>query len=232
MLNFAKNYFMGNQKDLYKFFEERYQELSDNPTDNPTDNINYTVNSSTRSCLGGPSILLAVMFLIICNWIAGLSVLIAMEVIYFISKKLNKPSKYESLNESPKTDYSHKIKSFIGFDFGDNYKMGRFGNHDYEEFFLLFEDKDFEKVREYCEYELNKIDIENTKEGKYGFEIDEDIYILPYVHSDDNSFIHNEKREGFSKLWRPDNGLRAGFWWHTLEVDYEDKTLRFTLVGF
>lgn len=215
---------MDNQKDLNKFFEERYQEVSDNPKDN----INYFLNSCSISCVGILSIILAVVLLIIFNWIVGLCVLVVMGLVHFISKMRNKPSKYES----PKEDYSQRIKSFIGFDFGDHYKMGIYGSHDYEEFLLLFEDKDFEKVREYCEYELNKVDFENTKEGEYGFEIDNDIYILPYVHSEDKRFIHKEKRAGFSKLWRPDNGLGAGFWWHTLEVDYEDKTLRFTLVGF
>lgn len=209
---------MDEQKEIIKILEERYKPVSTNPKDND----NYFFNSCGIGCVGIAAVFLGIIGLIVFNWIVGLSVFGGLLIICLIMRFKQNKRRYDS----PAEEYAKRIKSFIGFDFGNNYKMWRYSSHDYDEFILQFESNDFIQLKEFGERESNGE--KNLELTRLGYKIGEGVYFLPFVQSKDERRLHEEIREGYSKLWRPEGAP----WWHTLEIDYQDKTLRFILVGF
>lgn len=155
--------------------------------------------------------------------------------------------------DSPRLGEAQRAKIFLGFDFGNDFRLRTTGSHDYSEILLDFTDESFIPLMEYCKkLEIKKERIES---------IDEIIIteFLPYIkvfdetiisfgsewlyRKDQNGNLHkisedDIKKDGFTKVESHyDSKLSCDddlfiIYQLTLEVDYKSKTLKMFYGGW
>ena len=108
-----------------------------------------------------------------------------------------------------KTNYSSAIKSVLGFDFGDDYKLLYTGIHDYEEYLYIFSKNSFEPLKEYLE------SIPDGKDDKTGRVV--------------NHVYKGQQGEGFELVEDRRGGSVCGSV-ESIEVDYKERTLKHKFV--
>lgn len=149
--------------------------------------------------------------------------------------------------DSPRLVEAQRAKIFLGFDFGNNFRLRTTGSHDYSEILLDFTDESFIPLMEYCK----KLEIKKER-----IESNDEIIItefLPYIkvfdetiksfgkywlyRKDQNGILHkisedDIKKDGFTKVESHydsklscDNNL-FNIYELQLEVDYDSKTLK------
>lgn len=110
--------------------------------------------------------------------------------------------------------YASVIKSVIGFDWGNDYKLLYTGSHDYEEYLYMFTEESFEPLKKY---------LESMKEGE------QEGTSLHVQHRYMDST--GKERAGFSLI---ENRLREDLSGNieSIEVDYEERTLKHKFVVY
>jgi len=107
-----------------------------------------------------------------------------------------------------KSQVASVIKNFIGFDFGDEFKLLKTSSHDYEEFLYIFSESSFEPLK-------NHLDSIPDKEGQDG----------------ERSISHHIN--GKAGFYLSDNRLKDGCGnIEAIIVDYQERTLKHTFTVY
>lgn len=135
---------------------------------------------------------------------------------------------------SPKLLEAQRAKIFLGYDFGNNFKLRTTGSHDYSEILLDFEEDAFNSLCEFCK----------SKEAcKIQTSSPEEITITEIKHHivKKESLLEFEEeltKKGFTKTesyYDSSLSKENNLWIKCMlqcEVDYENKTLKMFYVGW
>lgn len=136
---------------------------------------------------------------------------------------------------SPRLREARRAKTFLGYDFGDNFKLRMTGSHDYSEILLDFEEDAFRPLGEFCR---------SQKAYKIQTSTQDEITITEIIHHivvNEKIFDFDEEltKTGFTKtekFFDYDPSLsKDNLWFKSLlqcEVDYENMTLKMFYVGW
>lgn len=113
-----------------------------------------------------------------------------------------------------KQEISKVIKDVIGFDFGNDFKLLRTGNHDYEEYLYIFTEDSFDPLKKY---------LESIKDG----EQEDTSRFVQHSYLDSAG----KERAGFSLIENRLNGNSCGNV-ESIEVDYEERTIKHKFVVY
>ena len=105
-----------------------------------------------------------------------------------------------------KSQVASVIKNVIGFDFGDDFKLLKTSSHDYEEYLFIFSESSFEPLK-------NHLDLFSDKEGQ-------DV---------ERSISHQINGKAGFYLRDDDQKTRTI---ETIEVDYQERTLKHAITGY
>ena len=109
-----------------------------------------------------------------------------------------------------KSDFGNIIKSIVGFDFGEDYKLLYTSSHDYEEYLYIFSEASFLPFRDY---------LESLKDG----EIEGTSRCVSHAYKDEAgkgfTLVENRLQNGGGNIER-------------LLVDYEERTMKHTFTVY
>ena len=212
-------------------------------TDNPSDNLGCAwFASGCLFIIAVPFVLLTILAFVfdwqIIRWVflslSALFILLALVERLSFCKLPNKLN--EIVNRpSPRLSEAQLAKDFLGFDFGDDFKLKTTGSHDYAEILLDFKENGFDLLKNFCEDSMalyNRIDGEDEitiTEVKKHLVIDEgcDFIGKPPI-----------TKSGYTKIesyYAPQLSKDGNLWITSmlgLEVDYECRTLKMSWTGW
>ena len=148
--------------------------------------------------------------------------------------------KLESRNydkSSPRLYEAERAKRFLGFDFGDKFRLRKTGSHDYEEILLDFDEEEFKPLEEFCKSQKENIEKQDgTKRSiikiKHFIDVTPDEYVIKKGELYKASPV---LIPGFTKE-EINYDLKVSSDWIssilTMEIDYEARTLKFSYSGF
>lgn len=217
-----------------------YREITDDPASGDNAGCSWFM-SGCFFVIATPFVILAIISFIIkwdiLKWIflAIALLLLTFAIIERLSfcklpKKLNASMK----RSSPRLLEAERAKNFLGFDFGDDFRLRATGSHDYAEIVIDFSDESFAPLKEFC----LRLQGSKTRTNE-----DSEIIItetMPYIVVKDESFIGRERivKPGFTKIegyYDPSLTQNDSLWIKsqlTLEVDYEANTLKMFWTGW
>lgn len=217
-----------------------YREISDDPASG--DNVGCSrLMSGCLFVIAYPFVVLAIIAFItewdILKWIF-LSIALLVLIFAIIERlsfgKLPKKLNASMKRPSPRLLEAERTKNFLGFDFGNDFRLRATGSHDYAEILIDFSDESFAPLKEFC------LSLQRSKTRK-----DEESEIIitetmPYIVIKDESFIGRERilKTGFTKIegyYDPSLTQNDSLWIKsqlTLEVDYEVNTLKMSWTGW
>lgn len=221
-------------------FGHTYREITDDPASGDNAGCSWFM-SGCFFVIATPFVILAIISFIIkwdiLKWIflAIALLLLTFAIIERLSfcklpKKLNASMK----RSSPRLLEAERAKNFLGFDFGDDFRLRATGSHDYAEILIDFSDESFAPLKEFC----LRLQGSKTRTNE-----DSEIIItetMPYIVVKDESFIGRERivKPGFTKIegyYDPSLTQNDSLWIKsqlTLEVDYEANTLKMFWTGW
>lgn len=135
---------------------------------------------------------------------------------------------------SPKLLEAQRAKNFLGYDFGDNFKLRTTGSHDYSEILLDFEEDAFTPLSEFCKSQTAYKIQTSTQDEITITEIKHHIVVQEKVFE----FEEELTKPGFTKIesyYDPSLSKEDHLWIKCLlqcEVDYENMTLKMFYVGW
>lgn len=215
-----------------------YMEITDAPSD----------NSGCSWLISGCLFVLSIPFLIftiiafIFDWSVAKWILAPIFVLIFVWALFERlsfcklPDKLDkSLKRpSPRLLEAQRAKKFLGFDFGQDFRLRTTGSHDYAEILLDFNESDFIPLKSFCE---------NSNESSQRVDSDDEIIITDikkFIVLDDGcGYIwKTTTKSGFTKVERyydPKLSEDGNLWITSqlqLEVDYECRTLKMSWTGW
>lgn len=216
-----------------------YMEITDAPSDNP----------GCPWLISGCLFVLSIPFMIftiiafIFDWSVAKWILILIFVLIFVWALLERlsfcklPDKLDkSLKRpSPRLLEAQRAKKFLGFDFGQDFRLRTTGSHDYAEILLDFNESNFISLKSFCE---------NSNESSQRVDSDDEIIITDikkFIVLDDGcGYIGKTPttKSGFTKVesyYDPKLSEDGNLWITSklqLEVDYECRTLKMSWTGW
>lgn len=223
----------------------RYREITDDPIwgDDPTSGDNAGCSWFMSGCLfviASPFVILAIIAFIlkwnILKWIF-LSIALLLCVFAIIERlsfcKLPKELNDSMKRPSPRLLEAERAKRFLGFDFGDDFKLRKTGCHDYVEILIDFSDESFAPLKEFC------LGLQSSKTRKNEESMITIAETMPYIVVEDDSFIGKRiVKPGFTKIERyydPRLTINDSLYITSelgLEVDYAVNTLKMFWAGW
>lgn len=135
---------------------------------------------------------------------------------------------------SPRLREAQRAKSFLGYDFGDNFKLRTTGSHDYSEILLDFEEDTFRPLGDFCKSQTAYKIQTSTQDEITITEIKHHIVVQEKVFE----FEEELTKPGFTKIesyYDPSLSKEDHLWIKCLlqcEVDYENMTLKMFYAGW
>lgn len=135
---------------------------------------------------------------------------------------------------SPRLREAQRAKSFLGYDFGDNFKLRTTGSHDYSEILLDFEEDTFRPLGDFCKSQKAYKIQTSTQDEITITEIKHHIVVQEKVFE----FEEELTKPGFTKIesyYDPSLSKEDHLWIKCLlqcEVDYENMTLKMFYAGW
>ena len=214
-----------------------YREVGDDP-------IELKGCSETIGCImSGIVLLISIPFIVLtiisfcCDWevmrwvLLALSLIIVLFGIYLGLDDDKSSIDYDKT--SPRLREAQRAKSFLGYDFGDNFKLRTTGSHDYSEILLDFEEDTFRPLCEFCKSQKACKTQTSTPDEIAITEIKHHILVKEKVFE----FEEELTKTGFTKTTRfYDSSLsKENDLWIKYElqceVDYENMTLKMFYAG-
>lgn len=213
----------------------RYREITDDPAEGENASYGWCASLLLFIISLPLSLVIFLILLIFCSW--QLSVLISLGIFVLIIL-FGLFSKYGYDKTSPRLYEAERAKRFLGFDFGNNFRLRKTGSHHYEEILLDFNEEEFKLLEEFCKSQKEYIEMQDGTKSSI-------IHIIPYIEKGEIGHIcttgerrHYSKQEitpGFTKE-EINYDLKVSHDWIssilTMEVDYEARTLKFSYSGF
>lgn len=227
----------------------RYKEVTDNPAKGEDAAFGWCF-ANILFLLSLPlALIIFLLLLIFCKWQISLYISLGVFILIIIG---GLSSKYGYDKTSPRLKEAERAKRFLGFDFGNDFRLRTTGSHDYSEILLDFSEDNFLPLMEFCKkFEAKKERVDS----------DDKITIteyLPYYEIQDDSIMElgdnlfrkgedcslNQipkeefKREGFTKIeshYDPKLSKDDNLWINSelqLEVDYNNRTLKMFYAGW
>lgn len=146
----------------------------------------------------------------------------------------NGKSSIEYDKTSPRLQEAQRAKNFLGYDFGDNFKLRTTGSHNYSEILLDFEEDAFTPLSEFCK---------SQKACKIQSSSPDEITITEVKHhivlkEKEFELEKESTKTGFTKTesyYNPSLSKEDHPWIKCMlqcEVDYENMTLKMFYVGW
>lgn len=216
-----------------------YREITDDPVSGDNAGCSWFM-SGCLFVIASPFVILAIIAFIIkwniLKWIF-LSIALLLFTVAIIERlsfcKLPKRLNDAMKSPSPRLLEAERAKHFLGFDFGDDFKLRTTGSHDYAEILIDFSDETFAPLKDFC---LGLRCSKSRKNDEHEITITE---TMPYiVVKDESLFAEGVVKPGFTKIeGYYDSGLtKNDNLWITsqlrLEVDYEANTLKMSWTGW
>lgn len=216
-----------------------YREITDDPVSGDNAGCSWFM-SGCLFVIASPFVILAIIAFIIkwniLKWIF-LSIALLLFTVAIIERlsfcKLPKRLNGAMKRPSPRVLEAERAKHFLGFDFGDDFKLRTTGSHDYAEILIDFSDETFAPLKDFC---LGLRCSKSRKNDEHEITITE---TMPYiVVKDESLFAEGVVKPGFTKIeGYYDSGLtKNDNLWITsqlrLEVDYEANTLKMSWTGW
>ncbi|MDE6091342.1 MAG: programmed cell death protein 10 [Duncaniella sp.] len=135
---------------------------------------------------------------------------------------------------SPRLREAQRAKTFLGYDFGNDFKLRMTGSHDYSEILLDFEEDAFRPLGEFCRSQKSYKIQTSTPDEITITEIKHHIVVKEKVFE----FEEELTKTGFTKtesFYDPSLSKKYNLWIKYLlqcEVDYENMTLKMFYVGW
>lgn len=217
-----------------------YREITDDPASGDNAGCSWFISGCLFVIASPFAILAIIAFIVKWNILKWIFLTIALLLFTFAIMerlsfcKLPKKLDVSMKRPSPRLLEAVLAKNFLGFDFGNNFKLRTTGSHDYAEILIDFSDEAFAPLKEFC------LGLQSSKTRK-----DEESEItitetMSYIIVKDESFIGKEKirKSGFTKIegyYDPSLTRNDNLWIKsqlTLEVDYEFNTLKMSWTGW
>lgn len=217
-----------------------YREITDDPASGDNAGCSWFM-SGCLFVFASPFVILAIIsFIIKWDILKWIFLSIALLLLTFaIIERLSfckSPKKVNTFMKrpSPRLLEAERAKNFLGFNFGDDFRLRATGSHDYAEILIDFSDESFAPLKEFC---LGLPSSKTRKNEKSEITITE---TMPYIVVKDDSFIGRERivKPGFTKIegyYDPSLTQKDNLWITSqlrLEVDYEANTLKMSWTGW
>lgn len=194
-----------------------YREITDNPRDGEEASCCW-IASTIIFILSLPVSLISFLFLLVfCNWELDLKISIGILILFVLFGLL---IRYGHDKSSPRLKEAKRAKNFLGFDFGNDFRLRLGSRHEYMEILLDFDEDPFKPLEKFCKLQNEAFKSSDKTESQ---ESESQIEIKPYIIikliNDETSCII--KKPGFTKIHHDGNGAS------NCEVDYENRTLKY-----